>query len=72
MIVVVVLVLAKHGCGMPLVDDQDAVEESWQLLVCLRLLWQLSCRYLGEPKLSRLMLPRLRLPRLALLRPARP
>ena len=26
-IVVVVLVLAKHGCGMPLVGDEDAVEE---------------------------------------------
>jgi hypothetical protein len=26
-IVVVVLVLTKHGCSMPLVDDQDAVEQ---------------------------------------------
>jgi hypothetical protein len=26
-IVVVVLVLAKHGCGMPLDDDEDPVEE---------------------------------------------
>ena len=26
-IVVVVLVLAKRPCGMPLVDDEDAVEE---------------------------------------------
>ena len=26
-IVVMVLVLAKHGCGMPLVGDEDAVEE---------------------------------------------
>jgi len=27
MAVVVLLVLAEHGGGMPLVDDQDAVEE---------------------------------------------
>jgi hypothetical protein len=27
MLVVVVLVLAEHGGGVPLVDDQDAVEE---------------------------------------------
>ena len=27
MTVVVVLVLAEHGGGVPLVDDQDAVEE---------------------------------------------
>jgi hypothetical protein len=26
-IVVMVLVLTKHGCGMPLVDDEDAVEQ---------------------------------------------
>jgi hypothetical protein len=25
--VVVVLVYAEHGCGLPLVDDQGAVEE---------------------------------------------
>jgi hypothetical protein len=25
--VVMMLVLRKHGCGVPLVDDQDAVEE---------------------------------------------
>ena len=26
-VVVVALVLAQHGCGVPLVDDQEAVEE---------------------------------------------
>jgi hypothetical protein len=25
--VVMAFVLAKHGCGVPLVDDQDAVEQ---------------------------------------------
>jgi hypothetical protein len=43
-IVVMVLVLTKHGCGMPLVGDEDAVEQFAAVSGSRTRIYPLTCR----------------------------